>query len=183
MKKILSILFLLFLTVNIFAQDNQDSAKEEYFEKHYRKTWDSLSEFEQYAIAFSSNLFQINKFYHLDFSAKSFSDESKENIKEILEDSWGITDYDSLMENFDNLLTGGHSGAYKSLAALTENEFIDFIEPCASVGNEVGIIKLSDKILFIKIIFIPELADDFLEKVFDGNDAGCGTVLIENYCN
>ena len=120
MKKILSILFLLFLAVNIFAQDNQDSAKEEYFEKHYRKTWDSLSEFEQYAIAFSSNLFQINKFYHLDFSAKSFSDESKENIKEILEDSWDITDYDSLMENFDNLLTGGHSGAYKNLAALLD---------------------------------------------------------------
>ena len=120
MKKILSILFLLFLAVNIFAQDNQDSAKEEYFEKHYRKTWDSLSEFEQYAIAFSSNLFQINKFYHLDFSAKSLSDESKENIKEVLEDSWDITDYDSLIETFDNLLTGGHSGAYKSLAALLD---------------------------------------------------------------
>ena len=117
MKKILSVLVFLFVAVNIFAQNNQDSAKEEHFEKHYRQAWDALSEFEQYAIAFSSNLFQLNKFYHLDFSAKSLP---QEDIVEILEDSWGITDYDSLMENFDNLLNAGHSGAFKKLAALLD---------------------------------------------------------------
>ena len=105
MKKILTLLALLFFATNIFAQSDLDAAQKEHFEKHYRETWDKLSEFEQYAIAFSSNLFQLNEYYHLDFSAKSIGENDREELVELLEDSWGITDYDTLMETFENLLS------------------------------------------------------------------------------
>ena len=120
MKKIFTLLALLFFATNIFAQSDPDAGQKEYFEKNYRTTWDKLSELEQYAIAFSSNLFQLNKYYHLDFSAKSLSKKEKNNLVELLKEQWGITDYDSLIETFDNLIKDGHSGAYKHFSELLD---------------------------------------------------------------
>ena len=97
MKKLLSFVFCLFLSVVLFAQ-----------------TWNQLSEVEKYAVAFSSNLFELNQENHFDFSNKSEAQEGKE----ILKDSWGITDYNSLIENFYTLEESGHSGAYDKLLAL-----------------------------------------------------------------
>ena len=106
MKKILTLIALLLFITGAFAQT---------------KTWDELSEFEQYAIAFSSNLFQLNNYNHLDFSATSLSDKSKENLKELLEDSWSITDYASLIKTYNDLVTdGGMSGSFKDLSALLD---------------------------------------------------------------
>ena len=105
MKKNLAIIFVLLFASGIFAQST---------------TWDKLSEFEQYAIAFSSNLFQLNKYYHLDFSAKSIGKKAQEDLVDVLKDGWSIKDYDTLIETFENLLSGGHSGAYKKSAALLD---------------------------------------------------------------
>jgi len=106
MKKNLAIIFVLLFASGIFAQST---------------TWDELSEFEQYAIAFSSNLFQLNHEQHLDFAATSLSDSSKENYKKLLKDSWSITDHASLIKTYNDLVTdGGMSGSFKSLSALLD---------------------------------------------------------------
>ena len=82
----------------------------------FAQTWDQLSELEKYAVAFSSNLFEINKENHFDFSNESNGEEGKE----ILKDSWGITDYRSLVDNFKTLEERGHSGAYDELVKLLD---------------------------------------------------------------
>ncbi len=97
MKKILSVIYFALLSVFVFAQN-----------------WNQLTELEKYAVAFSSNLFELNQENHFDFSNQS---EAKEG-KQILKDSWGITDYESLIENFNTLEESGHSGAYDTLLAL-----------------------------------------------------------------
>lgn len=79
MRKIITVVFCSLLSVCLFAQN-----------------WDQLSEVEKYAVAFSSNLFELNKENHFDFSNQSEAEEGKQ----ILKDSWGITDYESLIENF-----------------------------------------------------------------------------------
>jgi hypothetical protein len=99
MRKIITLIFCFMLSVCLFAQN-----------------WDQLSEVEKYAVAFSSNLFELNKENHFDFSNQSEAEEGKQ----ILKDSWGITDYESLIENFKTLEEGGHSGAYDTLLALQD---------------------------------------------------------------
>lgn len=99
MKRLLSFIFCLLVSVALFAQ-----------------TWDQLSELEKYAVAFSSNLFEINQENHFDFSNKSNAEEGKK----ILKDSWGITDYQSLVDNFKTLEERGHSGAYDELIKLLD---------------------------------------------------------------
>ena len=91
-----------------------------FFEANYRATWDKLSEFEQYAIAFSSNLFQLNNDYHLDFCGKAVPLNNPKSLQSMLKDDWGISGYDSLVETFNSLLSGGHSGAYKKMSALLD---------------------------------------------------------------
>ena len=80
----------------------------------FAQTWEQLTDLEKYAVAFSSNLFEINKENHFDFSNISYADEGKS----ILKKSWGITDYKSLVDNFNDLEESGHSGAYDKLLAL-----------------------------------------------------------------
>lgn len=142
MKKYLTalILSIFFITAPVFSQDavlyppfsnetppanpdfNSEDEVVEYFEKVYRPTWDKLSEFEKDAIAFSSNLFQLNRQYHLDFSGKTVYKSNQGSPTVLLQKDWGITDHDSLVEMFDSLVTGGQSGSYKKLLAmLTEN--------------------------------------------------------------
>ena len=99
MRKLFSLFVFLLLSLSLFAQ-----------------TWDQLSELEKNAVAFSSNLFEINKENHLDFSNKSNAEEGKQ----ILKDSWGITDYQSLVDNFKTLEERGHSGAYDELIQLLD---------------------------------------------------------------
>ncbi len=89
-------------------------APEDDFEINYRQKWENLSELEQYAVAFSSNLFGINKQNQLDFSNNAYA----ERGKNILKDSWGITDYQGLKENHETLIQGGHHGAYNNLLEL-----------------------------------------------------------------
>lgn len=138
MKKFLTALILsvFFIAFPVFSQDEklylpvgtekphtniQWGSEEEYkefFEKTYRATWEKLSDFEKYAIAFSSSLFQLNSQYHLDFSGKTIYVINQGKPKTLLQKDWGITDYDSLVEMFNSLVTSGQSGSYKKLLAL-----------------------------------------------------------------
>lgn len=97
MKKTLTFIFILSFFGLVFAQ-----------------TWEQLTDLEKYAVAFSSNLFELNQENHFDFSNKSNAEEGKN----ILKDSWGITDYNSLVDNFKDLEASGHSGAYDALLEL-----------------------------------------------------------------
>ena len=99
--------------------DEKESA-EEFFEKNYRAYWNQLPEIEQYAIAFSSNLFQLNKMFHLDFSNRISYQYTTNYSKELLSDSWSVTDGESLIETFNSLEEYGHSGAYKMLSGLLD---------------------------------------------------------------
>ena len=80
----------------------------------FAQTWEQLTDLEKYAVAFSSNLFELNQENHFDFSNKSNAEEGKN----ILKDSWGITDYKSLVDNFKDLDASGHSGSYDALLEL-----------------------------------------------------------------
>ena len=105
-------------TPPVNTQYASEEANVEFFESTYRASWDKLSDFEKYAIAFSSNLFQLNREYHLDFSGKTIYQANQGNPKNLLQKDWGITDYDSLVEMFNSLVTSGQSGSYKKLLAL-----------------------------------------------------------------
>ncbi|MBO4640424.1 MAG: DUF1266 domain-containing protein [Treponema sp.] len=97
------------------VKDNTD-----FFEKNYRATWDRLSEFEQYAIAFSSNFFELHDQYHLDFSCLTVYKKDHDDPKKILATEWNIGSKEKLLEVFDWLLTEGHSAAFQKLSALLD---------------------------------------------------------------
>ena len=115
----LKILTNLFDNANPAKYDGVSSTAD-FFEENYREYWNQLPEIEQYAIAFSSNLFELNKMFHLDFSNRISFLYARNYSKEILSDSWGVTDHDSLIEMFNSLEEYGHSGAYKELSELLD---------------------------------------------------------------
>ncbi len=126
MKKCLFFIIALFIAAAAFAQNvveyefSSGLSMNEFFEKNYRKTWDSLDKYDQYAIAFSCNLFQQNYLFHLDFTARTKLNEYYTEPAALLRDSWGITDYQSLIDMFNSLEEYGHSGAYKKLCGLLD---------------------------------------------------------------
>ncbi len=97
-----------------------DGTSADFFKKNYKKTWDKLSDFEQYAIAFSSNLFELNSQYHLDFSNRTILNKKSSDPKELLRESWDVTDNKSLIEMFNSLEEYGQSGAFKTLSDLLD---------------------------------------------------------------
>lgn len=123
MSKYDDILCLEKLIKNINPKRYDESGSETYdkfYDKNYKKIWSNLPENEKYAIAFSSNLFELNRQYHLDFEGKvTFSDKSSDP-KKLLKDSWSIESYDNLIDMYNSLEEYGHSGAYKSLCNLLE---------------------------------------------------------------
>ena len=99
--------------------DNKMPA-EDFFEKYYRSFWNTLPETEQYAIAFSSNLFELNRQFHLDFEnrIRFAADSGAPNM--ILKQSWDVKNHDELIATVKNLEEYGHSGAFAYLAALIQ---------------------------------------------------------------
>lgn len=101
-----------------------DSSKSEnpeaFFNKNYKQIWDNLPENEKYAIAFSSNLFELNRQYHLDFDNLVTLCDDSSSPKALLKDSWGIENKEKLLETFNSLEAYGQSGAYKSLSDLLD---------------------------------------------------------------
>ena len=91
-----------------------------FFDANYKDVWNKLPENEKYAIAFSSNLFELNHQYHLDFENSVKLDDDSADSKELLRDSWNINNYDELIETFYSLEDYGHSGVYKTLSDLID---------------------------------------------------------------
>ncbi len=102
-----------------FEKDRGEDPKE-FFEYEYRQFWDSLSEVEQFAIACSSNIFERNNQFHLDFSNHiRFNKYTREGV-DILNSNWEIFNYDQLMENFNDLSEGEQNLIYIKLKNLLE---------------------------------------------------------------
>ena len=91
-----------------------------FFSDNYKALWDTLPDIEKYAIAFSSNLFELNKQYHLDFTGRVVRSKNSADPAGLLDKSWEITDGKSLIETFNSLEEYGHSGAFKSLSDLLD---------------------------------------------------------------
>ena len=92
----------------------------EFYNKNYKQIWYKRPENEKYAIAFSSNLFELNRQYHLDFENKVLLSDNSASPARLLEESWDITNHDVLVEKFNSLESYGHSGAYKALSDLLD---------------------------------------------------------------
>ena len=107
------------ITPVVYKNSNSDN-RSTFFEKNYKGIWDRLPNVEKYAIAFSSNLFELNRQYHLDFENKVQLKNDSADSKELLKESWGIEDYKGLIETYNSLEEYGHSGAYKSLSDLLD---------------------------------------------------------------
>lgn len=101
-----------------------DSSKgistKDFYNKNYKQTWEKLPENEKYAIAFSSNLFELNRQYHLDFENRVLLSADSSDPESLLDESWSITSYDDLVKQFNSLEEYGHSGAYKTLSDLLD---------------------------------------------------------------
>ncbi len=123
---------------------DQDSgeATEDFFKKNYKKIWNKLSENEQYAIAFSSNLFELNLQYHHDFDGKVTFSKNSADPKKLLSNDWDIESHDDLVQTFYNLEESGHSGSYQgfcdildrhpgqNLFEIAEQEHLTIMETC-----------------------------------------------------
>ncbi len=125
MKKLFIIISILTFPLFLFANPavyeySKNYSRQAFFNDNYRETWNKLSEFEQYAIAFSSNLFQLNNQYHLDFTGRTKLGNNSSDPVALLRDSWSITDEKSLIDTFNSLEEYGHSGAYKMLSDLLD---------------------------------------------------------------
>lgn len=101
---------------------NSDSdTPEEFFDEHYSYIWDKLPEIEQYAIAFSSNLFELNKYFQLDYTNNiHFGGKrpDKYDRRKSIEDGWSITNHKTLVDMVASLEEGLHSAAYKERLEL-----------------------------------------------------------------
>lgn len=119
---------LIFLFVFIFgslslcAQENTESERspQQIFEDNYRSLWDSLAEYEQFAIACSSNIFERNSQFHLDFSNRKLRDKKSREGIDVLNENWGIYNYDDLMKAYNELSEGEQNAAYVKLKTLLE---------------------------------------------------------------
>lgn len=81
-----------------------------------RDQWNSMSELEQYACAFSSNLTSANG--HSLYTFKLYDNNT--NMTESLASNWGIHNYDELIKETDKLMTSGHHGYYNRLRKMLE---------------------------------------------------------------
>ena len=128
--------------------DSDDIIYEDFFEENYRSIWDELPELEQYAIAFSSNLFELNRQYHLDFTGRTVLGNDSSDPAELLKDSWGITDGQGLLDSFNSLENYGHSGAYKSLSDLLD-KYPDKNPFEIAVAEHLSILDIT-RLLFVR---------------------------------
>lgn len=127
MKK--SFVFIIIFLISIFYVNAQSVvtysdiyslSHEDFFEQFYRKTWNNLSETEQFAIACSSNIFQRNRQYHLDFSNRIILNSKTRAGIEVLNENWEIFNYEDLMERFNELKQGEQAELYKDLEKKLE---------------------------------------------------------------
>lgn len=153
MKKLFLLLFFLVLTAVFFAEASvYDTSRNKdtiaFYIKNYKKLWEKLPENEKYAVAFSSNLFELNHLYHLDFDARIKISDQAADPKTLLRDSWNIESYDQLIHTFKDLEEYGHSGAYKTLSDLLDK--YPEKEPIELASDENLSIADASRLCFVK---------------------------------
>ena len=116
MKKYILISLFIFLGSLIFAagldpekyknpvryDKNSGETPQEFFERKYSDLWAALPEYEQFAIALSSNNFERNKDFHLDLCTRVNFDNDSDVGRRILTKD-GITNYEQLMKEFNEI--------------------------------------------------------------------------------
>ena len=127
MKKfVFAFLFLIFsAAVAVWANQpkyNKDKklSCSQFFEREYRAQWNKLSEIEQFGIACTSNIFERNNQFHLDFSNITGFDEYTPTGIEILDKNWNIHNREELLKNYVELKAGEQSTEYNKLKELLE---------------------------------------------------------------
>lgn len=88
---------------------------EDFFEREYRTFWESLPEYQQFAIACSSNVFERDGMFHLDYSNRIVFNNKTSTGKSILNNSWKIKSYEQLMQNYEELTRGEQNANYREL--------------------------------------------------------------------
>ncbi len=126
----------------------------DFFDTNYKRLWYSLPEAEKYAIAFSSNLFETNGQFHLDFGNHYEFGNTVGYGKKTLNQSCGINSYSSLMKMVNSLLEEGHSKAYndlldllkkyphKSVLKIAKKEHLDIL----SISRLYWVAEMKDKL-------------------------------------
>lgn len=117
----------------------------EFFEEHYREIWEKLEEYEKFAVACSSNIFERNSQYHLDIANEViFKDYSREG-KKVLNDSWHINNRKELMKAIKELSEGEQNPEVEEyLELLKKYPDLTIIEICEKVNyNMIGLTKFN----------------------------------------
>lgn len=136
-----------------------------FYNNNYSKLWKGLPENERYAIAFSSNLFELNRQYHLDFdNLVKLSDKSADS-KKLLKNSWGIESYDDLIEMYQSLEESGQSGSYQALSDLL-NKYPDKSPAQIAAYENLSMLDTS------RLFFVNETRDRLGEHGIEAWDQG-----------
>ena len=125
MKKYLFAFLILIFSAAVWANQpkyNKDKklSYSQFFEREYRAQWDKLSEIEKFGIACTSNIFERNNQFHLDFSNVTGFDEYTPTGIEILDKNWNIHNRDELLKNYVELEAGEQASEYNKLKGLLE---------------------------------------------------------------
>lgn len=97
-----------------------DEAPSAFFEREYSEYWKTIPEYQQFAIACSSNIFERDGMFHLDYSNRTVFDENTSTGEKILNEYWKIFDSEDLMNNYEELTRGEQNADYKELKQLLQ---------------------------------------------------------------
>lgn len=147
---------------------------EEYFNMHYSYIWERLPEMEQYAIAFSSNLFELNKYFQLDFTNNIYfggKRPDKYDRRRFLNESWSITDHKTLVDMVASLNIDGHSGSYDELRSYIKKH------PGKS-PIEIGEIENLSVLAVTRLYFVQKMDSILGEHGIEAWDDGRALTLL-----
>lgn len=104
------------------AGDIDNKNPKDFFDRKYKTVWNKISETEKSAIAFSSNLFQLNNMFPLDFENHIRFSKNDSLGKNLLHNSWEINCKEDLLKTIDDFSkeNGGQAGAYRKYVTLLE---------------------------------------------------------------
>ena len=97
-----------------------DEEPAKFFEREYSEYWKTIPEYQQFAIACSSNIFERDGMFHLDYSNRTVFDENTSTGEKILNEYWKIFDSEDLMNSYEELTKGEQNADYKELKQLLQ---------------------------------------------------------------
>ena len=129
-----------------YDKDSGESP-EEFFEREYSELWDSLPEYEQFAIACTSNIFERNHDFHLDLCTRINFNNDSEFGKRILNGD-GVYNHEQLIKELNDI-PSAFSPFDKYQEALEKNPQISVIKFSAikdyNIATAGGLYYLNSK--------------------------------------